>query len=86
MSAASWIGSDLPPIVRNGTEYFVLSHHDALYLIANSCPHRGGPLKFGFINARDEIVCPLHRGAFPIAGLVAQPSTVRLDECESARR
>lgn len=86
MSARSWIGKDLPPIVRHGTEYFLLSHDDALYLVANRCPHRGGPLKFGFINADDEIVCPLHQGAFSIASLVAQPSTIRLDEREAALR
>ena len=35
---------------------------DQLYLVANRCPHRGGPLKFGFINADDrgQLVCPLH--------------------------
>lgn len=86
MSAASWIGKDLPPIVRDGREYFLLSHNDALYLVANRCPHRGGPLKFGFINAADEIVCPLHQGAFQIAGLIAQPSTIRLNEREATLR
>lgn len=79
MSAASWIGTDLPPIVRDGQEYFLLSHNDALYLVANRCPHRGGPLKFGFINADDAIVCPLHQGAFALAALIAQPSTLQLD-------
>ena len=76
----SWIGKDLPPIWRDGEEYFLLGHEDALYLIANRCPHRGGPLKFGFVNRAGEIVCPLHRNAFPIASLIAQPSTLRLDE------
>lgn len=85
MRTASWIGKDLPPIRRNGAEYFLLSHNDALYLVANRCPHRGGPLKFGFINADDEIVCPLHQGAFPIDKLIAQPSTIRLDEREAIR-
>lgn len=80
MSGASWIASDLPPIIRNGKEYFLLAHEDALYLVDNRCPHRGGMLKYGFINASNEIVCPLHRGAFPIASLLAQPSTIRLRE------
>lgn len=84
MSAASWIAKDLPPIWRGGSEFFLLSHDDTLYLVANRCPHRGGPLKFGFVNARDEIVCPLHQGAFPIAALIAQPTTIRLLEPESA--
>lgn len=80
MSAASCIASDTPPIWREGSEYFVLSHANALYLIVNRCPHRGGPLKFGFVNAHGEIVCPLHHGAFSIEGLIAQPSTIRLLE------
>ncbi len=80
MSCSSWIGKDLPTIHRDGADYFLLAHHDALYLVANRCPHRGGPLKFGFVNAADEIVCPLHQGAFPVAQLIAQPSTIRLGE------
>ncbi len=78
--SASWIGSGLPPIHRDGQDYFLLSHKDELYLVANSCPHRGGPLKFGFVNAADEIVCPLHGGVFAIRQLIARPSTIRLRE------
>lgn len=76
----SWIGKDLPPIVRDGVEYFLLGHHDALYLIENRCPHRGGPLKFGFVDGEGRIVCPMHQGAFPIAALIARPTTIRLEE------
>ncbi|HEX5378995.1 MAG TPA: Rieske (2Fe-2S) protein [Phenylobacterium sp.] len=78
--ASSWIGADLPPIIRDGKEYFLLSHRGELYLVRNACPHRGGPLKFGYVNERDEIVCPMHHNAFPIEGLIAQPSTRRLLE------
>lgn len=84
MSGASWIGTDLPPIVRDGQEYFLLSHDDRLYLVANRCPHRGGPLKFGFINADGALVCPLHQGVFPVSQLIAQRSTIRLGESEPA--
>ena len=84
MSDASWIGSDLPPIVRDGSDYFLLSYENALYLVANRCTHRGGPLKFGFINDRGEIVCPLHEGAFPVTKLIAQPTTIRLTEHQVA--
>jgi nitrite reductase (NADH) small subunit len=82
--SASWIGKDLPPIVRDGQDYFLLCHRDVLYLVANRCPHRGGPLKFGFINADEAIVCPMHQGAFPIETLIAQPSTIRLGETQGA--
>jgi nitrite reductase/ring-hydroxylating ferredoxin subunit len=74
----SWIGADLPPIWRNGEEYFLLGHGEGLYLVVNRCPHRGGPLKSGFVNATGEIVCPMHRQAFAIERLIAQGSTIRL--------
>ena len=80
MNGASWIGGDLPPIYRDGVEYFLVGYQDALYLIPNRCPHRGGALKFGYLNAADEIVCPLHQGAFPLSRLISQPAAIRLDE------
>jgi nitrite reductase/ring-hydroxylating ferredoxin subunit len=76
----SWIGADLPPVWRDGTEYFLLSHQGSLYLVANSCPHRGGPLKSGFINADGALVCPMHRGVYPLERLIARPDTIRLQE------
>lgn len=76
----SWIGKDLPPIVRDGIDYFLLGHGDALYLIENRCPHRGGPLKFGFVDDQDRIVCPMHHNAFAISMLIARPTTIRLKE------
>lgn len=78
MPPLSWIGRDLPPIWRDGKEYFIVSHRGTLYLVHNSCPHRGGSLKFGYVNARDEIVCPLHHNAFSIGGFVRRPTTLRL--------
>lgn len=76
--STTWIGSDLPPIWRDGKEYFLLCRHGDLYLVANRCPHRGGPLKSGFLNADDALVCPMHRGAFPLDQLIAQPTTIAL--------
>jgi nitrite reductase (NADH) small subunit len=73
-----WIGHDLPPIRRDGIEYFLLSAHGELYLVPNVCPHRGGPLKFGTLNAAGELVCPMHRNAFSIESLIANPATLRL--------
>jgi nitrite reductase (NADH) small subunit len=76
----TWIGRDLPPIWRDGVEYFVLSRGGRLYLVPNRCPHRGGPLKFGYLNERDELVCPLHGGAFAIDALLKGAGVRRLDE------
>ena len=73
-----WIGHDLPPIWRDGEEYFLLSAGGELYLVPNRCPHRGGPLKFGRLNAEGELVCPMHHNAFSIESLIANPATLRL--------
>ncbi len=82
--SGTWIGRDLPPIRRGGREYFLLGHRGELYLVVNQCPHRGGPLKFGFVNDAGQIVCPLHKGAFAVDTLIAQRSTIRLLEAETA--
>lgn len=80
MTAPTWIGADLPTVYRDGQAYFLLGHGGALYLVANRCPHRGGALKYGVVNERDEIVCPLHGEAFAVATLIGLPTTIRLGE------
>jgi nitrite reductase (NADH) small subunit len=80
MGQSVWIGSDLPPVFRNGVEYFVASIDDALFLIPNQCPHRGGPLKFGRLNERAQLVCPMHGNAFCMEALLRHPAVLRLTE------
>ena len=80
----AWIGRDLPPIWRDGVEYFVVSLRDELYLVPNRCPHRGGPLKFGHLYAAGELVCPMHGNAFPIETLLKGPLVRRLNEIPAA--
>ncbi|MBC7479222.1 MAG: Rieske (2Fe-2S) protein [Pseudorhodobacter sp.] len=55
-----------------------MSHQGALYLVHNQCPHRGGPLKFGYVSAEDAIICPMHGNAYPAESLIARPTTLRL--------
>ena len=78
MPPKCWIGRDLPPIHVDGEEYFIVSWKGEMFLVPNRCPHRGGPLKFGFVNAADEIVCPMHHNAFSIERLVAGKNARRL--------
>lgn len=75
-----WIGRDLPPIRRGGVEYFLVSRDDELFLVPNRCPHRGGPLKFGYLNELGELVCPMHGNAFSIDALLQGPDVRRLSE------
>lgn len=75
---ACWIGRDVPPIHLDGEEFFLVSWKGEMFLVPNRCPHRGGPLKYGFVNATDEIVCPMHHNAFSIERLVASKNARRL--------
>ena len=75
-----WIGRDLPPIVRDGVEYFLMSVDEALFLVPNLCPHRGGPLKFGYLDEAGRLVCPMHGNAFSVESLLANPLTLNLTE------
>ena len=77
-TGGTWIGRDLPQITRDGKSYFLLSHKDVLYLVLNICPHRGGPLKFGYVDEACRVVCPMHGNAYPVERLISAPSTLRL--------
>lgn len=78
MARRAWIGQGLPPIWRDGEEFFLLGVDEQLYLVRSACPHRGGPLKFGHVDDENRVVCPMHYNAFPVNVLLAQPSTIRL--------
>lgn len=39
-------------------------HNDRLFACAHRCPHAGGVLADGYIDALGNIVCPLHRYRF----------------------
>jgi len=82
MGQGTWIGRDLPAITRDGRDYFLLSHQGALYLVHNLCPHRGGPLKFGYIDAAGALVCPMHGNAYPVERLIARRTTLHLTTAE----
>ena len=77
-AGTTWIGRDLPPIARDGRDYFLLSHEGTLYLVENLCPHRGGPLKYGYVDEACRIVCPMHHNAYAVERLIAAPTTLRL--------
>ncbi len=39
-------------------------HNDQLFACAHKCPHAGGLLADGYVDATGNIVCPLHRYRF----------------------
>lgn len=45
----------------NGKKLCVGLHHDQLFACTQKCPHAGGMLTDGYIDAVGNVVCPLHR-------------------------
>ena len=72
--------SDIPPgqgicfIVRGEEVAVFRSRRGEIFAIANTCPHRRGPLADGIIGD-DHVVCPLHGHKFNLrTGQGSEPS------------
>jgi 3-phenylpropionate/trans-cinnamate dioxygenase ferredoxin subunit len=50
----------------NGKKICVGKFHNCFFAFAYKCPHAGGILAEGFIDARGNIVCPVHRYRYDI--------------------
>ncbi|RBL93345.1 Rieske (2Fe-2S) protein [Chitinophaga flava] len=50
--------------VVNGKKICCALHQGQLYAFAYKCPHAGGIMADGFIDAAGNVVCPLHRYKF----------------------
>lgn len=75
MDSAPWVVAcrlaDIPPgcrkLVRIDTlEVALFNFNGTVYAIKNRCPHRGGPLIRGFLDATGGIKCPLHGWRFDL--------------------
>jgi 3-phenylpropionate/trans-cinnamate dioxygenase ferredoxin subunit len=49
-----------------GKKITLALHKNEIYALAYKCPHASGIMADGFIDAMDNIVCPLHRYKFNI--------------------
>jgi len=56
--------SGLTEIEINGKIICIAKHHDRLFACTQKCPHAGGILAKGYIDALGNIVCPVHRYKF----------------------
>lgn len=54
----------LAPVKVAGKDICVVFHQEKIYGCANKCPHAGGRLHEGYVDAAGNIVCPLHRYKF----------------------
>jgi nitrite reductase/ring-hydroxylating ferredoxin subunit len=59
--------NNLGEITANGKTLCVARGTKGIYACSNICPHASGRLSGGYIDALDNIVCPLHRYKFSLA-------------------
>ena len=57
----------LGSVEANGKHLCLALHGERLYACASKCPHAGGALADGYIDALGNIVCPLHRYKFNLS-------------------
>jgi nitrite reductase/ring-hydroxylating ferredoxin subunit len=50
----------------NGRKICLVNHQEKLYACSDKCPHAGGNLAQGYLDAIGNIVCPLHRYRFDL--------------------
>lgn len=50
----------------NGKKICVAKFHTGVYAFAFKCPHAGGILADGYIDATGNVVCPLHRYKYSV--------------------
>src|SRR5690349_407842 len=53
-------------VMADDKKICVAKYQDAVFAFARTCPHAGGFLSEGFIDALGNIVCPLHRYKFSL--------------------
>jgi len=61
-----WQQNNLAIVEAGGKRVTVARSGSKLYACAYKCPHAGGILADGFIDATGNIVCPLHRFKFDL--------------------
>lgn len=56
----------LAQVVVAGKQVCLANHQNTLHACAYKCPHAGGAMADGYIDALGNIVCPLHRYKFSL--------------------
>src|SRR5690349_22360812 len=57
-------GNNIAVVEVKGKKICIGRHHERLFAFAFKCPHAGGLLADGYIDALGNVVCPLHRYRF----------------------
>lgn len=54
----------LAEVEVNGKQICISRHQESLHACTQKCPHAGGNLAEGYLDAMGNIVCPIHRYKF----------------------
>lgn len=66
-SRAELFQINLPVHMIKGKAICFALHQDKIYAFQDKCPHAGGRMSGGFVDALGNIVCPLHRYKFSMS-------------------
>ena len=66
-SEINFQSNNIAVIDVNGKNICIGKHNDSLFAFAYKCPHAGGFLADGYIDALGHVVCPLHRYKYNMA-------------------
>lgn len=61
-----WNERNLAIVEAEGQVFTMARFQDQFFACAHKCPHASGIMADGFIDARGQVVCPLHRYRFDL--------------------
>ena len=59
-----WQDNNMCIVYANEKKLTLARHNGKLFAFAHKCPHAGGIIADGYINAAGQVTCPLHRYRF----------------------
>ena len=65
-SEINWAANELTEMEVAGKKLCLSLHNNTIRACAHKCPHAGGTMASGHIDALGNIICPLHRYKFNI--------------------
>jgi 3-phenylpropionate/trans-cinnamate dioxygenase ferredoxin subunit len=63
----NWGANGLTELEVAGKKVCLALQNDTIHACTHKCPHAGGPMADGYLDALGNIVCPLHRYKFSIS-------------------
>ncbi len=66
IAAFNFSKTGIGEIEVNGKKICVIKHNDKLFACTHKCPHAGGILADGHVDAVGNLVCPLHHYKFSL--------------------